>query len=103
MASFRDRLQAVAGRNIIPILAVLDIKPACERCWYFNPNAGVNQAYKCCVAGSCVAATLHPDAQANLWKDLGWITEAEQLQLGRARAKYTIESRDKMLERRNTK
>ena len=78
---FIDLCEIDPGRFDDVIHALDGICKHCKKCAYFNlslPNIGLN-LYRCRVAGSCPAATLHPELVSYFnWK-LGWISEKDHL------------------------
>jgi len=68
---FSERLAATCGGRFAAILNTLDVKDACEQCYYFNPEQDdPRMGYRCHVLGSCPDATLSVEVQAAMWDDL---------------------------------
>lgn len=52
------------------VIDALGVKEECAKCYHFSPLIDdPGKGYRCKVTGSCPAATLHPSAQALLWKN----------------------------------
>jgi hypothetical protein len=78
MSDLLLELVEIDNRRFEDVLHALRVTDACSACDHFNPTIrDPMKGYRCRVAGSCIAATLHPEVQSYMWLKLGWIDEAE--------------------------
>jgi len=57
------------------VILSLKVKEECRQCDFFNLSIkDPRKQYRCRVAGSCIAATLHPDVIKYFNHNLGYVT-----------------------------
>jgi len=75
-----DTLCKIDKGRFKDLITAINVSETCQKCNSFNLAIKDKwKSYKCCCAGSCPAATLHPHLVSYLnWK-LGWISENEHM------------------------
>lgn len=72
MESFEYRIHDALDKNcpkLLSLVYMLDIKDECETCERFNKSADIEtQSNDCNEYGECIATTLHPIIQENIWE-----------------------------------